>query len=261
MSDLPTLWQIDVSHYSEKARWALAHKGVEHRRRAPVVGAHIPIAMALTRGEHKTFPILRLDGRTIGDSTAIIAALEQRHPDPPLYPADTDQRRRALELEEFFDEELGPHTRLLAFHEIGKDRDTFVKLMEETAPGPLRKAPGMTVVYAQAYTRMRFGVADPAAAQRAREKIVAALDRLESELGDDEYLVGDAFTVADLTAASLFNPIVLPAQGPVPSVVQPAPGIQEFRAPLEDRPGYKWVEEMFRRHRHQAPKATAATSS
>ena len=36
MSDsLPTLWQIDVSHFSEKARWALAHKGVEHRRRSP----------------------------------------------------------------------------------------------------------------------------------------------------------------------------------------------------------------------------------
>jgi hypothetical protein len=24
----PTIWQIDVSHFSEKARWALAWKGV-----------------------------------------------------------------------------------------------------------------------------------------------------------------------------------------------------------------------------------------
>ena len=42
MSDsLPTLWQIEISHFSEKARWALAYKGVEHRRRAPLPGAHI----------------------------------------------------------------------------------------------------------------------------------------------------------------------------------------------------------------------------
>jgi len=257
MSDLPTLWQIDISHFSEKARWALDHKGVEHRRRSPVPGAHIPVALFLTRGEHKTFPVLQMDGRTIADSTAIIAAIEQRYPDPPLYPADPEQRRQALELEDFFDEELGPHARLLAFHEIGKDKESFAKLMEETAPRPLRRVPGMTVVYAQTYTRMRFGVADEGAARLAREKIVAAFDRIERELGDDEYLVGDTFTVADLTAASLFNPVVLPEEGPVPSVVQPAAGIQEFRAPLEERPGYRWVEEIFRRHRSPAGAAAA----
>ena len=37
-----TLWHIELSHYSEKARWALDYKGVEHRRRAPLVGLHGP---------------------------------------------------------------------------------------------------------------------------------------------------------------------------------------------------------------------------
>ena len=46
MSDaLPTLWEIHVPHYSEKARWALAWKGVEHRRRSPVPGAHMAVAL------------------------------------------------------------------------------------------------------------------------------------------------------------------------------------------------------------------------
>jgi glutathione S-transferase len=259
MSDLPTLWQIDISHYSETARWALAYKGIEHRRRCPAPGGHIPVALFLTRGEHKTLPILRMEGRTIADSTAIVAALEQRHPEPPLYPADPAQRRRALELEDFFDEELGPHARLLAFHEIGKDRENFEALMRETAPSPLRRAPGITAAYARAYTRLRFGVADEDSARLAREKIVAAFDRLEAELGDSEYLVGDTFTVADLTAASLFNPIVLPDEGPVPSAVEPSQGMLEFRAPLEGRPGYKWVEETFRRHR--GPVAAAASAA
>jgi glutathione S-transferase len=47
-----------------------------------------------------TLPVLFLDGRPIGDSTATIAALEQRQPEPALYPKDPAQRRRALELED-----------------------------------------------------------------------------------------------------------------------------------------------------------------
>ena len=34
----PTLWQITISHYSEKARWALEHKEIAHVRRAPLPG-------------------------------------------------------------------------------------------------------------------------------------------------------------------------------------------------------------------------------
>src|SRR5436190_8312816 len=97
------LWHIPVSHFSEKARWALDHKGVPHEKRAPVPGVHMAFALWLTRGRDKTFPILQLDGDAIGDSTAIIRVLERRYPDPPLYPEDSRERRRALDLEEFFD--------------------------------------------------------------------------------------------------------------------------------------------------------------
>src|SRR5690349_16835365 len=102
----PVLWHIKVSNYNEKARWALDYKRVAHRRRDPMPGAHTLIALALTR-RTATFPVLQIDGRAIGDSTRIIAALEERFPDPPLYPTDPAERRRALELEEFFDQDLG----------------------------------------------------------------------------------------------------------------------------------------------------------
>lgn len=254
---LPTLWQIDVSHYSEKARWALAWKGVEHRRRAPLPGAHIPVALWLTRGAHYTFPILSMDGRRIGDSTAIVAALEERYPDPPLYPGDPAERSRALELEELFDEQLGPHIRLLAWHELGNDRERFEALMRSAAPGPLAKLSGPSAVYARAYTGLRFRVRSPRAAELARAKILAALDRLEAELGDAEYLVGGEFSVADLTAASLFYPLVTPEEGPLPSDQPAAAGFERFRAPLRERRGFKWVTEMFRRHRKPGQRASA----
>jgi glutathione S-transferase len=85
----PTLWHIAVSHYSEKARWALDYKEVAHTRRAVAVpGLHIPASIWMTRGTSQTYPVLEMEGRRIGDSTEIIAALEERFPEPPLYPAD-----------------------------------------------------------------------------------------------------------------------------------------------------------------------------
>lgn len=260
MSDSgPILWHISVSHYSEKARWAFDHKRVPHRRRAVAIpGLHIPASMLLTRGASQTFPVLEIDGRAIGDSTEIIAALEERHPERPLYPADPQQRNRALELEDFFDEELGPHIRLLAFHELGKDPERFEAVIARTTPGPVARLGSGAVTYARTYTGLRFGVRDEGAAEIARGKIVAALDRLEAELGPSGYLVGDSFSVADLSAAALFFPLVLPDEGPVPTDEPPPAGIESFRAPLQKRPGYRWVEETFREHRRPAPVAVAS---
>lgn len=260
-SPLPTLWQIDISHYSEKARWALAYKEIEHKRRAPVPGAHIPVALWLTRGAHKTFPIIELDGQRIGDSTAIIAALEERYPEPPLYPEDPEQRRHALELEDFFDEELGPHIRLLVFHELGNDPERFAKLMAGTAPGPLARMSRPAATYARTYTGLRFGVRSPEAAEHARAKVLAALDRLDRELDSNDYLAGESFSVADLTAASLFYPLVLPTEGPLPADEEPPAGIERFRGPLKKRRGYQWVEEMFHRHRKPARAGAPAVVS
>lgn len=257
---LPTLWQIDVSHYSEKVRWGLAWKGVEHRRRTPVPGAHIPVALWLTRGAKVTFPILSLEGRTIADSTAILAALEERYPEPPLYPADPEQRRRALALEEYFDEELGPAIRQLAWYELGQDRERFVALMERTAPDPLTRVPGAAATYARAFTSLRFRAGSREAAEGNRAAILAALDRLEQELESEpgDYLVGESFTVADLTAASLFYPLVTPEEAPLPADQPAAAGFESFRAPLKERRGYRWVAEMFRRHRQPARAVAAA---
>src|SRR2546423_3109353 len=115
----PVLWHISISHYSEKARWALDHKRIPHRRRGLPGGFHMLVALVLTCGRTVTFPVLALNGEAIGDSTAIIAELERRWPEPPpLYPEDPDERRRALDLEDWFDEELGPPIRLVGWHDL-----------------------------------------------------------------------------------------------------------------------------------------------
>jgi glutathione S-transferase len=255
----PVLWHIPISHFSEKARWTLDHKRLPHRRRALPGGVHMVAALWLTRGRAVTFPVLELDGEAICDSTAIIGALERRQPDPPLYPEDPADRRRALDLEDYFDEELGPPIRLVGWHELTRDPERLAALVERFLPAQLRGKPAASAVtarYTQAYTGLRYGVQSEQAAQRSREKVLAALDRLEAELDGNHYLVGDRFSVADLTAAALFYPLALPPEGP--DLGDPPEGFERFRAPLKERPGLQWVERIYREHRRQASAPVAA---
>src|SRR4051812_46589605 len=121
----PVLWQIELSLFSEKIRWALAYKGADHVRRTPPPGTHRPIALALTKGRHDRFPVMKMaDGRIVGNSSAIVAALEDDYPEPPLYPSDPDEKAQALELERYFDEEVGPDMRRFGWQHMIDDYDS-----------------------------------------------------------------------------------------------------------------------------------------
>jgi glutathione S-transferase len=247
IQSLPVLWQLQLSHYNEKVRWALDYKRIAHVRRSLLPGLHALQARRLT-GDIATTPVLTLDGRSIGDSTPIIAAIEERWPQPPLYPKDQAQRRRALELEEFFDEELGPHVRRAAYYDLLAHPDMVIPLLTHD-----QRLPGRILVRA-AFPALRAGMRraldiNAHAAQASRAKVVAAMDRLEGEVGPSGYLVGPSFTVADLTAASLFYPVVRPPEFPYPSVTDPPASAREFLDSLARRPGGGWVAEMYRLHR------------
>jgi glutathione S-transferase len=65
----------------------------------------------------------------IADSTRIIAALEERYPEPPLYPSDLAARRRALALEEDLDETLGPTVRAAIMAPLRHDPDIALRVL------------------------------------------------------------------------------------------------------------------------------------
>jgi glutathione S-transferase len=98
----------------------------------------------------------------------------------------------------------------------------------------------------------------PEAAEASRVKTVAAIERLEDEIGPSGYLVGDSFTVADLTAAALLYPVAQPPEFPYPLVADPPQSALEYLDPLAQRPGGQWVAEMYRRHRHISPEPASA---
>ncbi len=248
------LWQFRYSHFNEKARWALDYKRFPHVRRSLLPGLHIPRILWMTG--QKAVPVLVVEGNTIADSTRIIEALERIQPDPPLYPADPEARQRALRLEDFFDEELGPQLRRALFHALLPFTDYATALLATGMSGGTRRL--YRALFPGVRAAMRFDMRiDDAGAERGRAAIAAALDRIEQELQPSGYLVGDRFTVADLTAAALLSPLVIPPEFPYP-LPGPLPRpLAEYRETLDHRRGFAWVLEMYHRHRGSSAELAA----
>ena len=247
LSETPVLWHLEVSHYNEKARWVLDYKRVPHVRRAVTPGLQEFRARGLRAG--RTVPILQLSGRTIGDSTRIIEEIERRWPEPSLYPSDPEERRRALDLEEYFDESCGPALRRVLFNDNIAEPEKFIGMLY----GPDHPRLGLLTTLGPLLApvvKWRYEIRPDRVAQ-SREAVRAALDKVEAEAGRGGYLVGDSFTVADLTAASILAVLVVPREFPYIKLRpdERAEQSQGFRASLKDRPGFKWVEDMYARHR------------
>ena len=244
---VPILWQFRASHFNEKARWALDWKGVRHERRSLLPGPHAPVVLWLTG--QTALPVLRMDGETISDSTRIIEALERRHPERPLYPAAPEARRRALELEDFFDREIGIHIRRIVFHAVLPDSAFSTELMTPGFPALTKTIYGACFPAVRAAMRFGMGLTDDGAT-RSLARFDAAFDRLDAEIAASPsgYLVGDAFTVADLTGAALLSPLTFPPEYPYATPPLP-PVALEFQARYANRPAFAWAREMYRRHR------------
>jgi glutathione S-transferase len=254
--ETPVLWHLEISHYNEKARWALDYKGVAHVRRAVTPGLQELTARRLRAG--RTVPILALSGRAIGDSTKIIEEIERRWPEPPLYPADPDERSRALDLEDYFDEQCGPDARRVLFNDNLAEPETFLAMFH----GADRRRSGLLEPLTPLFCRVvkwRFQIR-PETVEESREKVRAAFDKVEAEVGPSGYLVGESFTVADLTAASILGLIVVPPEFPYIKLHpdERTAGFRRFRDSLRDRLGFKWVEDIYARHRGASAEVAAA---
>jgi glutathione S-transferase len=244
--DAPLLWHIPLSHYSEKARWALDYKRTTHHRQVLGPDYLIRAWRATGRG---TLPILFLDGRAIGDSTHIIAVLEERYPEPALYPADASARQRALALEDYFDEQLGPALRAAIVTPLFRhDPDVALRVLTTGMPDKAYQTLRPLGRIFPAYYRFRHKISD-AKLHADRATVDAALDRIEQERQGRAYLVGDAFTVADLTAAALLGVLLQPPEIQYPLHVELPPYLQDYRTSLLRHPAMQWAADIYRLHR------------
>ena len=91
------LYRIPLSTNVERVEIALAHKGLPFE---PIeVDPDDRSAVRQVSGQDLV-PVIEDEGKVVSDSTAILLHLEERFPDPPLFPADPARR---AEMEIFID--------------------------------------------------------------------------------------------------------------------------------------------------------------
>ena len=93
-----------------------------------------------------------------------------------------------------------------------------------------------------------FGIDDRSVAL-AHDSVRTAGERFRAELQPSGYLVGEGFTVADLTLASLVAPVVAPEQFPYPQPQRGHPLVEPLREALGAAGLVDWTRDMYARHR------------
>ena len=105
---------IPISHYCEKARWALERAGIAYREERHVQAIH-RIA-ARRAGGGATVPVLVTPDGVLGESEEILAWVDERTPpEHRLYPAESAERAEVERLCRRFDDGLGPTGRRLMY--------------------------------------------------------------------------------------------------------------------------------------------------
>lgn len=243
MADVALL-QFLRSPYNEKARWALAHHGVEHRRRSLLPGPHV---LALRGTGQSQTPVLVRGGHTIAGSGAIVRALDEGSA-RPLVPRDAALLAEASALEARFDDALTPRMRVLVLHSLLEIPSAWVATFaeEESAASRLFYRSVLTVagpVIARKYGLSSQGAEDGARAVREALDLVAERSRATG------YLVGSSFGLADLTAAASLA-MVFGADHPDMTMPQPRPPrLVAVVAEHANHPGRAWLDAIYAKHR------------
>lgn len=249
------LYQFPISHYCEKTRWNLDAKGLSYRIENLLPGPHRFVTKRLTKGNRGTVPVLVDGGTVVSDSTDIALHLEQAHPSTPaLIPSSGPERERVLELEAYFDEVAGKHVRRWVYSKLFASGGDVKPLMFGAFPLPLRLFGHVLFPLIKQVIRRQYTLTPPKV-EESRVKIQEGLDRLEREIQGDpsRYLVGASLSIADISAASLFSPLVAAESSPYavrPGEVVP-PEIAELRAAVLARPAGQWLLRRYKEDRQR----------
>src|SRR5262249_19804315 len=141
--------------------------------------------------------------------------LERLRPDPPLYPADPAARARALEIEEYFDEQVAPDLRRFFWAAYVGSTDLCARMATDGFGTATRVIWRLLFPVAWPFFRADMDMQGNELAV-ARDLVDKHCSRLEAEIGSSGYLAGDTFTIADLTAAAVMTAIIRPAGCPYP---------------------------------------------
>jgi glutathione S-transferase len=163
-------------------------KGIEYQLVHVLPGnQRVHLRLAGFRGG--TVPAVKLDGRRIQGTTSIARELEAINPQPPLFPADPDRRKRVEDAERWGDTEFQNVPRRILRWGLTKDAGLRAWFAEQDGALP---APGLagrlTAPVSMYYARAVR--ADLDHVRRAIAQLPATLDRVD-ELIDEKVLTRD----------------------------------------------------------------------
>lgn len=205
------LMTIPPSHYCEKVRWAMDYSKIKFLEKAYPAAFHL---LGTKKYKGSSTPLLITNDGIFKDSTDILKYLDSKLDDKSkLYTNDEKTKKEIEDLEELFDTQLGVHSRRWAYYYLFKEKPELIK-----------KA---MCIGQQSFIESLFKILFPLiknlmlksmninekSMQRSKSKIDEVFHKVEEILKDGrEYLVGDTFTAADLTFATLAIPVIAPKQ-------------------------------------------------
>jgi glutathione S-transferase len=206
----PLLYEFPHSHFCEIARWALDHKGLPYRSVPLFPGLHA-VKMKRLAGE-STVPVFVDGGNVIQGSASIIDYLDRAHPDKRLTP---DVDATAIEtLETEIAETIGVPLRRLCYSYLLSDPD-MVRYFFMHRSGFLAN-----LAFRAMYGTLKQRISEKydcteRGAESAKAGLARAIAVFDERLADRRFLLGDAFSRADISFASLLVFIAMPPEYPV----------------------------------------------
>jgi glutathione S-transferase len=229
-----SLYVIPGSHPCRSAMLMLEHKQLPYRRvdlvtllhpravrrrgfkasgETRVAGGQRP--RLLRQGDSLgTVPALAADGQRVSTNRGIARFLDDHHPEPPLFPTDSAQRRAVEKAEEWANDSFQMYARRLALAWAVRDPSTASRATADGRMGYLlyRRALARRLIIPM-IGRLVFAV-DRAAERELLDELPAMLDRIDAWIADGvlgaSQLNAADFMVAPSLALILYRPDVLP---------------------------------------------------
>ncbi len=238
------LYLFAISHYCEKARWALDHYNIAYQPCFVMPGTNRSIAKKIgaTSG---SLPFMQAGDVAIAGSGAIIDWGEANRPaTSDSLSGDDPAAVRAIE--QRLDDVLGVHIRRFYYSDALITDPKSVRPVFSRDLALLPKI-AVTLGWSKIVPRMiKIMDLGPQQGIESRDIIVSELDWLDGLLAaGNGFLTGDRLTRADITAASLLAPLVTPAKHPVYPTFALPPALFATIAPWRKRPVLKWVEQVY----------------
>jgi glutathione S-transferase len=192
-----TLHQFQVSPFCDKVRRILHWKRLDYRvqevplLRAPAIRRINPIGK---------LPCLEHDGNFVADSTDIAHYLEERFPEPPILPRDPAQRALCHVLDDWADESLYFYEMRLRFTLPHNARRWIPELVHADSAVLRALAPHVLPGMLRRLTRKQ-GVGRKSV-QHVLRDVERQVDAVAGLVGDREWLVGEALSLADLSVCA-----------------------------------------------------------